>query len=62
MTNIFMEKSCRKCAPKASPSHCMQEILLKEDILKGDYQKPFKKLTLIFLLSPVPINGQSYQK
>ena len=36
---IFMDKSCKKCAPKASPrplfnfgnhiSHCMQEILLK---------------------------------
>ena len=25
--NIFMEKSCKKCAPKAN--HCMQEIPLK---------------------------------
>ena len=52
-----MEKSCKKCVPKASfrslfyfgkitkNSHCMQEILLKYDILKVDYQKPFKKLT-----------------
>ena len=29
-----MEKSCRKCAPKA--------------ILKGDYQKALKKLSLFF--------------
>ena len=44
-----MEKSCRKCAPK-------------EDILKKDYQKALKKLTVFFLLKPVPFNGQSYQK
>ena len=31
-------------------------------MLKGDYQKPFKKLTLFFLSNPVPFNGQSYQK
>ena len=50
-----MEKSCRKCTPKASPrphfnfqnSHCMQEILLK-DILKKDYQKSLKKLYFFF--------------
>ena len=29
---------------------------------KGDYQKPFKKSTLIFLSNPVPFNGQSYKK
>ena len=34
----------------------------KLDILKDDYQKAAKKLTLFFLLSPVPFNGQSYQK
>ena len=27
-----------------------------------EYQKAFKKLTLFFLLNPVPFNGQSYQK
>ena len=27
-----------------------------------DYQKSFKKLTLFFLLNPVPFNGQCYQK
>ena len=31
-------------------------------MLKGDYQKPLKKLTLIFLSNPVPFNGQSYNK
>ena len=32
------------------------------NILKGDYQKPFEKLTLFFLSNPVPFNGQSYPK
>ena len=40
----------------------MQEILLKLYILKEDYQKSLKKLTLFFLPNPVPFNGQSYQK
>ena len=35
----------------------MQEIILKED-----YQKASKKLTIFFLSNPVPFNGQSYQK
>ena len=30
--------------------------------MKEDYKKIHKKLTLIFLLNPVPFNGQSYQK
>ena len=30
--------------------------------MKGDYQKPFKKLTLFFISNPVPFNGQSYKK
>ena len=30
--------------------------------MKEDYQKALKKLTLFFLLNPVPFNGQSYQK
>ena len=67
-----MDKSYRKCAPKAQTflnfceitqnSHCMQEILLIIDILKEDYQKALKKLTLFVLLSPVPFNGQRYEK
>ena len=40
----------------------MQEILLEISILKEDYQKALKKLTLFFLSNPVPFNGQSYQK
>ena len=40
----------------------MQEIILKIDILKEDYQKAFKKFMLFFLLNSVPFNGQSYQK
>ena len=41
----------------------MQEILLKiRYFLKGDYKKPLKKLTLFFLLNPIPFNGQTYQK
>ena len=30
--------------------------------MKEDYQKAFKKLTLVFLLNLVLFNGQSYQK
>ena len=30
--------------------------------MKDDYQKTFKKLTLLFLSNPVAFNGQSYQK
>ena len=37
----------------------MQE---KQDILKGDYQKPLKMLTLFFLSNPVTFNEQSYKK
>ena len=29
-------------------SHCIQEILLKVSILKEDYQKAWKKVTLFF--------------
>ena len=69
-----MEKSCRKCAPKASPrplfyfgkqpktAIACKKFFQKQDILKGDYQKPFKKLTLFLLLNPVPLNRQCYQK
>ena len=39
----------------------MQEIPLKKDILKGDYKKSIKKLTLISVLNPIPFNGQNYQ-
>ena len=30
--------------------------------MKGDYQKPLKKLSLFFLSNPPPFNGQSHQK
>ena len=36
--------------------YCMQDSILKINILKGDYQKAFTKLTLFFLLNPVPFN------
>ena len=54
-----MGKSCRKCAPNASPrSLCnfgkqpktaiaCKKLFLKKDILNEDYQKLFKKLTLV---------------
>ena len=69
-----MEKSFRKCAPKTSPislfnfskwpttAIACKKFFKKQDILKDDYQTAFKKLTLFFLLHPVPFNGQSYQK
>ena len=39
----------------------MQEILLKLDVLKQDYQKALKRVTLFFLLNPVPFIRQNYQ-
>ena len=30
--------------------------------MKEDYEKALKKLTLFFVLNPVPFNGQNYQK
>ena len=30
--------------------------------MKGDCQKPLKKLTIFFLLNPFPFNKQNYQK
>ena len=30
--------------------------------MKEDYQKALKKLTLFFVLNPVPFNGQIFQK
>ena len=35
---------------------------LKEDILKVDYQKALKKITLFSPSNPVPFNRQNYQK
>ena len=30
--------------------------------MKGNYQKPLKKLTFLFLSNPFPFNGQNFQK
>ena len=61
-----MEKSCRKCAPKASPrplfyfgkqpktAIACKKFFQKQDILKGDYQKSFKKVNFIFSLESSP--------
>ena len=38
------------------------EYLDKFHILKEDYQKALRKLTLFFRLNQVPFNRQSYQK
>ena len=35
---------------------------LHANILKEDYQKALKKLTLFFRFNPIPFNRQSYQK
>ena len=40
----------------------MQEVLLKIGILKEDYRKASKKLSVFFLSNPVPFNGKIYQK
>ena len=34
----------------------------KSNILKENYQKALKKLTLFFLSNPISFNGQSHQK
>ena len=39
-----------------------KKFFQKQDVLKGDDQKPLKKLTLFFLSNPVSFNGQCYQK
>ena len=39
------------------PLHARKSF--KNKILKKDYQKGLKKLTLFFLSNPVPFNGQS---
>ena len=66
-----MEKSYRKCAPKASlrlflilvnnpkqPLHTKNSFK-KEDMWKEDYQIAFKKLNLFFLSNPAPFTGQN---
>ena len=52
-----MEKSCRKSAPKASSRFLFNFWQILED-----YQKAFKKLSSFFLLNPVPVNEQDYEK
>ena len=59
---IFIEKSCRKYTAKASPSHCMQEIILKARYFERGLSKGLKKVTFFLLSSPVPFNRQNYQK
>ena len=46
---------------KKQDCNYMHKSLLKKDVLK-DYQKISRKLTLYFLLNPVPFNGQDYNK
>ena len=65
-----MEKSCRKCATKASLSPFLiivndpkqslhARIFLKNKIF---WNRIVKNLTLFFLSNSVPFNGQNYQK
>ena len=39
-----------------------KKFFLKLDILKEYFQKALKKLPAFFLSSPVPFNGQDYEK
>ena len=68
-----MKKSCRKCAPNASPRPLLNfgkssktafvyKKFFQKNILKEDYQEVLKKWTLFFLSNPLPLKGQSYQK
>ena len=43
-------------------NHCMQEILLTVRYFERGLPKTFKKVTLLFLLNPVPFNGQNCKK
>ena len=63
-----MEKSCRKCASKATlkpifnlVNNPKQPLHVRNSFEKA-YQKALNKLTLFFHLNPVPCNGQNYQK
>ena len=69
----MIEKSCRKCAPKASfrslfdfakqpKTAIAHKKLFKTGILKEGYQKALRKLSLFFPSNPLPFNGQIYQK
>ena len=60
-----MEKSFKKCAPKASPrllliwyitqsSHCMQEIRLKTRYFERGFSKTLKKVNFIFSFEASP--------
>ena len=40
----------------------MKEILLKIRYFERKIEKALKKLTLSFLLNPIPFYGQNYQK
>ena len=40
----------------------MQKIILKVKYFERGLSKSLKKVTLIFLLNPVPFNRQNYQK
>ena len=67
-----MEKSCRKCTPKAIPrplsyfgkqpnKPLLARIFFKVRYFERGLSKTFK-VNFVFLLNPVPFNGQSYQK
>ena len=47
-----MVKSCRNCAPKASPRRSLYNF----------GKKALKKVTLFFLPNPAPFHGQDYKK
>ena len=68
-----MEKSCRNYALKSSPwpllnfvkqlktTIACKKLICKWDILKEDYQKASKKLTLFFLSNPISFNKQDHE-
>ena len=68
-----MEKSIRKCAPKASPrpllillnntnSHCTQEILLTIRYSERGLSKSLKKVKFIFSFEPSPFKWTNLSK
>ena len=63
---MFVVKSCRKCAAKASPrplfifgkinqrKHCMEEIIFKIRYFERQLPKRFNKVNFTFSFKPTP--------
>ena len=69
-----MEKSCRKCTPKAFTRHLFnsgkwlkaaiacKKVFQKMQYFERELSKGLKKVNFIFLSNPISFNGQDYKK